>query len=129
MVRKLWSKAWNSSVQPRKQRKYLYNAPLHVKHKLLSASLSSDLKKEYGIRSFTLRKGDSVKVVRGQFKGTVGKITKVSLKQTFVHVDGASVTKSDGSQSLYPIHPSNVIIQKLELTDKQRAEKLERMKA
>jgi large subunit ribosomal protein L24 len=60
-MKKKWSKTWKSSKQPRKQRKYRHNAPLHIKHKFLSASLSKDLKKKYNIRNISLRKGDRVK--------------------------------------------------------------------
>ena len=59
-----FSKKWKSSKQPRKQRKYRAEAPLHVKHKLVSANLSKELRKKYGRRSFPLRKGDTVLVKR-----------------------------------------------------------------
>ena len=73
MVNKLWSKVWKSSSQPRKQRKYLHNSPLHVKHKLMAAPLSKDLKKEHGVRSVPVRSGDTVTIRAGQFKGKTGK--------------------------------------------------------
>ncbi len=123
-----WSKFWNSSSQPRKQRKYAFNAPLHIRHKFMSASLSKELRKEYGVRSVPVRVGDSVKVMAGQFKGKTGKVTKVSLATLKVHVEGASVTRTDGTEALYPIHPSNLQIAKLDMSDKRRVEKLERLK-
>lgn len=127
-MKKVWSSSWKSSGQTRKQRKYIFNAPMHIKHKLCSSSLSKELKKEHGIRSVPVRSGDTVKVMSGQFKGHSGKVTKVSLSRMKVYVDGASVKRSDGTESLYPIHSSNLMITKLDLSDKRRTEKIEKMK-
>jgi large subunit ribosomal protein L24 len=127
-MKKSWSKSWKSSIQTRKQRKYQKNAPLHIKHKFLGASLSSDLRKKYSFRSLPVRVGDTVKIITGQFKGKEGKVTKVSLAKTRIHVEGATISKADGSDSFYPIHPSNVQIIKLNLDDEKRVAKIEKMK-
>jgi large subunit ribosomal protein L24 len=128
MVVKSWSKVWKSSTDASKQRKYAENAPLHVKHKLMAASLSKELRKEYGVRSVPVKTGDTVKISTGQFKGKTGKITKVCLPRTFIHVEGATVKRADGTDAFYPVHPSNVEITKLDLSDKKRAEKIEKSK-
>ncbi len=120
--------SWNRSKQPRKQRKYAANAPLHVKRKLLSARLSKELTKKYSTRSMPLRKGDKVKVVRGSYSGTIGKVDAIDLKGQRVYIIGTDRTKVDGTKSLYPIHPSNVIIHELNLDDKVRKQMLERKK-
>ncbi|MBI4447357.1 50S ribosomal protein L24 [Candidatus Woesearchaeota archaeon] len=123
-----WSRSWKSSVQPRKQRAFVRNAPLHVKQKLLAAHLTKELMKKYKMRSITVRAGDKVKVVRGQFKSKTGKITKVSLQKSRVYVEGAEQIKKDGTKALYPIHPSNLIVMDLLLDDKKRKKTLERKK-
>lgn len=128
MVQKLWSKEWKSSTQSRKQRKYVYKAPLHIKHKMCSSGLSKELRKEYGFRSIPVRKGDTVKAISGQFKGQSGKVTKVSLSRMKVYVDGFTIKRSDGTDSMYPVHPSNLEIIKLDLGDKRRSEKLDKVK-
>lgn len=125
-MKKKWSKHWKSSKQPRKQRKYRYNAPLHIKHKFLSAQLSKDLRKKYNKRSIPLRKGDRVKIMTGQFKNIIGKVEKVSLKKSRVYIEGAQLSKKDGTKVYYPIHPSNVRILELNLSDKKRKKILER---
>ena len=127
-MKKLFSKAWKSSSQARKQRKYLFNAPLNIRHKLCSSSLSKELRKEYGFRSIPVRKGDFVKIKTGQFKGKSGKVVKVSLSRLKAFVEGAVVKRADGTESLYPIHPSNLEITKLDTSDKLRVEKIERRK-
>ena len=68
MVKKLFSKLWIKSSQIRKQRKYRHNSPLHIKHKFLSSNLSKELRKEYKVRNIPVRKGDSVLILRGDFK-------------------------------------------------------------
>ncbi len=125
-MKKKFSTAWNSSRNVAKQRKYRFNAPLHIKQKFLSAHLSKDLKKKYGTRSVVLRTGDRVKVVRGQYRGRENKVDRVDLKKSKVYVTGVERMKKDGSKSLIPIPPSNLIITDLDLDDKKRKAKLER---
>ncbi len=113
-----------TSTQPRKQRGARIRAPLHRRQKYLRARLNPSLAKKYKHRSFQIKKGDTVKILRGDFKGNEGKVANVNLKQESIHVDGITVHKADGSEVPRPIHPSNVMITKLELKDKLRAGKL-----
>jgi len=115
------------SKQPRKQRRFRYSAPLHVRRKYLSAHLTEELLLKYNRRSFPLAKGDTVKVMRGEFKDHVEKIAKVNLKKSFVEIEGAIMTKADGKKIAKPIHPSNLLITKLNLTDPVRRARLERV--
>jgi large subunit ribosomal protein L24 len=108
------------SSQPRKQRKSRYQAPLHIRHKLMSAMLSPELREKHGIKSIPLRVGDTVKVLRGDHKGKEGKVAKVDLKKMVITVDGVSVTKADGTEVPRPVQPSNVMITKLEIKDEKR---------
>ena len=123
-----FSKSWVRSKQPRKQRKYRYNAPLHIKQKFVSAHFSKELRKKYSKRSAILRKGDNVKVMRGQFKNKMGKVDKISLAKTYVYVSGIEIVKRDGTKSRHPIHPSNLMITELNMDDKERNKIFERKK-
>jgi len=96
--------------QPRKQRKFLYNAPLHLRNKIMSATLSRELREKYGVRNLPIRVGDKVKVMRGDFKGKEGKVVEVDLKRYRIHVEGVTQKKTDGTEVYYPLHPSNVMI-------------------
>ncbi len=125
-MKKIFSTHWKSSKQPRKQRKYVIRAPLHIKHKFLAAHLSKELHAKYKTRNLPVRKEDEVIIKRGQFKGVKGKIEKVLLRRTRIYVKGAQLTKLDGNKVFYPIHPSNVIITDLNLKDKERLKILER---
>ncbi len=117
---KSWIKSWKSSVQPKKQRKYRENAPLHIKHRLLSVNLSKDLKKRYSTRNLEIRKGDTVKVLRGQYKNKSGVINNVNLKKLKVSVDGIEKVRKDGTKTFYPFDPSNLQITELFVDDKKR---------
>lgn len=123
-----FSSSWNRSIQPRKQRKYRHNAPLHIKQKFISTHLSKDLRKKYNKRNINLRKGDNVKVMRGQFKNKQGKVDEINLKKTVVYINGIEITKKDGTKTRHPLHPSNLMIIELNLDDKMRQKKLERGK-
>ena len=122
-----WSNKWVSSSQPRKQRKYRHNAPLHVKRKFLSTNLSKPLRERYNKRSMVVRKGDEVIVMRGQLKGTKGLVDKVDTNKECIFLENVKMKKVDGSQVAKPLVPSNLMIIKLSLDDKRRQVILERV--
>jgi large subunit ribosomal protein L24 len=117
---------WKKSKQVRKQRKYRYNAPLHIRQKFVHVHLSTELKKKYKIRNLGLKKGDKVKVMRGQFRKHTGSVERIDLKKIKVIVSGIEITKKDGSKTTYPISPSNLIITDLNLDDKMRQKIIDR---
>ena len=120
MDKKKFSTSWKRSTQPRKQRKYRYNAPLHVRQKLVHVHLSKELRQKHGSRAMQVRKGDKVKVLRGKFKKQEGKVERVELKRERVFVTGMDYTKKNGTKILVPLRPSNLMIVVLEMADKRR---------
>jgi len=120
---------WASS-QPRKVRKrMLHRAPLHVRAKQMVAPLSEELRREHGVKRLRVRKGDTVMIVRGSFKGHEGRVVRVSLKKMRIFVEGATRVRSDGREVYVPIHPSKIVITKLDLSDPRRKQVIERKKA
>ena len=113
---------------PRKQRKRLYNAPAHLRHKLMAAPLSSELAASKKTKSLPVRKGDTVRVVRGDHIGFEGKINRVDLKRYRIFIEGLTREKVDGTNIFVSVHPSKVIIKNLKLDDKWRKVILERKK-
>ncbi len=124
---KKYSSKWKSSKKPKKQRKYRYNAPLHIRHHFLHVHFSKELREKYKIRSFRVAKGDTVLVMRGNFKGIRGKVERVDLKRIKVYVKGITRKKVDGSTVPIGIDPSNLMIVELNLDDKKRRERLEKI--
>jgi large subunit ribosomal protein L24 len=112
------------SKLPRKQHKMLHNAPKHIMHKKMGVHLDEKLLLDYNVRSMPVRKGDTVKIMRGALKGHVDKVAKVSLKKGMVNVENATVAKADGTQLPKWIHPSNLLITRLDLSDPWRKKKL-----
>jgi len=119
-----FSKSWLGSKLPRKQRKYRYNASLHLRHKFLSAHLSAELRKKYGKRNFPLRKGDEVLVMRGKFAKKKAKVASVSLKKSRIALENINRQKKDGTKINVYFNPSNLQIQSLFLEDKERLNSL-----
>jgi len=121
------------SVQPRKQRKRLYDTPKHQVRKQLSAHLGPNYlhhkenKYWYLPRSIPIRKGDTVQIQRGSNKGHTGKVADVDLKKAKITVEGATVAKADGKQIPKWIDASNVCITKLDKSDKRRNKKLKQL--
>jgi large subunit ribosomal protein L24 len=111
---------------PRKQRKLLYNAPAHLRHKLMAAPLSQELISSKGAKTLPVRKGDTVRIMRGDHKGFEGKISRVDLKSYRIYVEGLTREKVDGTAVFVSVHPSKVMIKNLSLDDKWRKAILER---
>ncbi len=109
-----------SSKAPKKQRKQVHAAPLHANKNRLRCRLDEFLQEEYGLRSLTVKKGDLVKIMRGQFRDTEGKVIRIDYADIQVFLDNATVTKSDGKEASIPIHPSNLMLVKLELDDERK---------
>lgn len=107
---------------PRKQVKYRANAPFHIRHKMISANLSKELRKKYGKRNVPLRKGDEIKIMRGEFKGKKGKVENVNLKKMKIMIAGIFRTKKDGTKIEVSFDSSKLQIIELNLEDKKRRE-------
>jgi large subunit ribosomal protein L24 len=114
------------SSKPRKQRKWLYEAPLGSRQKMVVSTLSQELRTKYKKRTAHVRKGDKVKIMRGDFKGTVGEVTNVALKDMVITIQGINLKKADGTEVPRPIAPSNVMITELFTEDAARRGALER---
>ncbi len=109
-----------SSKSPGKQRKKMYSAPVHANKNRLKCRLDEFLQEEYGLRSLVVKTGDLVKIMRGQFRDTEGKVIRVDHKDVEVFLDNATVTKADGKEVNIPVHPSNIMLVKLELDDERK---------
>lgn len=113
------------TINPGKQRKRMHNAPLHIKRKGVAAHLDENLLLKYDKRAIPVVKGDTIRVMRGNFRGHEDKIVKVNIKKGIIEIEGITMSKADGNKIAKPIHPSNVLITKLNLTDRWRRKKLE----
>ncbi|KAL1925448.1 60S ribosomal protein uL24 [Calcarisporiella thermophila] len=113
------------SSSRRKSRKAHFSAPSNIRRKIMSASLSKELREKHHARSIPIRKDDEVLVVRGSYKGREGKVVQVYRKKWIIHIERVSREKVNGSTVPIGIHPSKVVITKLKV-DKDRKNLLER---
>ncbi len=96
----------------------IYQATAVVKSKQLSSHLSKELQKKYNKRSIRIIEGDTIRVLRGEFRGVTGKITSVSTPKNGVSIEGVKKEKLKGGNLDVFIHPSNLIITELNTEDK-----------
>ena len=114
------------TTKPTKQRKRLYQASVSERYRRFSAPLSSKLKESHGTNSVPIRKGDTVMIMRGDRRNTEGKVTQIDTQKYRIFVEGANREKVDGTSIPVPVHPSKVMITRLNLDDKWRKKILER---
>jgi large subunit ribosomal protein L24 len=103
----------------------IYLATYQTRSKQLGSALSKDLHKKYGKRSIRVVEGDSVKIVRGEYKGVDGKISKVSTQKSTVAIEGIKKEKTKGDKFDVYIHTSNLLVTSLNSEDKWRMAKIE----
>jgi large subunit ribosomal protein L24 len=118
------------SSLPRKTRnQQIYYATIQRASKQLSCSLSKELRKKYGKRSARITEGDTAKIVRGEFAGVDGKVTKISIPDRGVNIEGVKKEKLKGDKFDVYVHTTNIILTALNSNDKWRINKLEGKKA
>ncbi|NOJ32405.1 MAG: 50S ribosomal protein L24 [Candidatus Nitrosocosmicus sp.] len=100
---------------------------LNMKKKIstISANLSDSLSKDYGRKSVRVIKGDSVKILRGEYKGVEGKVEKLNTVKSRLSIEGVQREKIKGGQVKVQIHSSNVQVTSLHLDDDKRKKKLQ----
>jgi len=104
----------------------IYRAVNNVRNKQIGAALSKQLRQKYQRRSIRIVKGDTVKILRGEYKGIDGKVTKISLEKNSIAVEGVQREKLKGGKIDLYIHSSNTVITSLNTEDNWRTKKLER---
>jgi large subunit ribosomal protein L24 len=109
------------------------NTTLNIKkHKLdkhIRSPLSENLRSEYNKRNARVIKGDTVKVLRGEYKNVEGKVEKVKTGRSTLFIEGIQREASKGGKVKVQIHSSNVIITSFNLHDKNRSNVIRRVKS
>jgi large subunit ribosomal protein L24 len=117
-----------TSTKARTQRKQAANAPLHVKRLLASSHLAPEIHdkaKGRMPRAVPVRKGDTVRIMRGGFRGREGKVVSVDRTDGTVVVEGITIEKVDEKKVPRPLHASNLMIIRMDDTDAWRRRKFE----
>ncbi|MCH6571135.1 MAG: 50S ribosomal protein L24 [Thaumarchaeota archaeon] len=113
-------------MKPTKVRNYqIYRATYTTRSKQLGSHLSKDLQKKYGKRSIRITLGDTVKVIRGEYRGVDGKVSKIEMTGSSIAIEGIKKEKSRGEKFDIFIPASNVVVTGLNLDDHWRKTKLQ----
>jgi large subunit ribosomal protein L24 len=99
----------------------------HVLDSMVASTLNDSLRQRYKTRNTRVIKGDSVRVMRGEYSGIEGKVEKVNTARATLSIEGIQREKIRGGNVKVQIHASNVMITTLNLDDKYRQTKLERL--
>jgi large subunit ribosomal protein L24 len=102
----------------------LLHVPKHVRDRMIGSALSDALRQQYGRRSARVIKGDTVKVMRGEYSDIEGKVEKINTKRGTLAIEGVQREKVRGGNVKVKIHASNVMIVGFNLDDKYRQNKL-----
>ena len=114
-------------MKPTKMRnKRIYRALNQIVNKQISAPLSKDLRKKYSRRSARIMLEDTIRVIRGEYKGITGKVSKISTDSNSIAIEGNKKEKLKGDKIDIYIHVTNVIITALNTDDKWRLKILEK---
>jgi len=104
----------------------IYRAMNQTVSKQICAALSKDLRKKYPRRSARIMIDDTVKVIRGEYKGLTGKVAKISTESNSIAIEGNKKEKLKGEKVDVYIHSTNTIITSLNTDDKWRIKILEK---
>ncbi len=96
----------------------------HQRDKQISSLLSEDLRKQYNKRNIRVIKGDTVKILRGEYAGIEGKVERVNTERSTLQIEGVQRPRVRGGNVKVQIHSSKVLIKSLLLDDKYREAKL-----
>jgi large subunit ribosomal protein L24 len=88
--------------------------------------LSVELRTTYGRRSVPVRTGDTVRIVRGDFSGVEGKVSDIDTTRQRLFVEGVTREKVAGTSE--KVHCTKIMITRLNLDDKWRADALKESK-
>ena len=99
---------------------------MQLLNKQICAPISKDLRKKYSRRSVRIMIDDTVKVIRGEYKGITGKVSKISTENKSIAIEGNKKEKLKGDKVDVYIHTTNVIVTALNTDDKWRLKILEK---
>lgn len=105
------------------------NIKKHILDKHIRSPLSENLRKEYNKRNARVITGDTVKVLRGEYKNVEGKVEKVKTRRSTLFIEGIQREASKGGKVKIQIHSSNVIITSFNLHDKNRSNVIRKVKS
>lgn len=109
-----------SSRHPGEQRKAMHRAPHHVRRRRFALPLSRELRSRYGRRKLPVRKGDTVRVLAGNYIGREERVAIVDYRHYRLVLDNVTLRKADKKLKQLPLPLGHLMITKLNLSDPWR---------
>jgi large subunit ribosomal protein L24 len=101
----------------------------HKRDKFLGANLSENLREQHKKRSMRVIKGDTVRILRGEYVGIEGKVEKVNTERSTLSIEGVQREKIRGGNVKVQVHASNVQIISLNTDDDYRLKGIPKSKS
>ncbi|KAH0478478.1 MAG: hypothetical protein KVP17_000541 [Porospora cf. gigantea B] len=92
-----------------------FNATMAQRRLKMSAPVSKELQKRYGIKRLPVHSGDEVIVMKGCHHDKEGKITRVKRSKYGIYIDKVTVKKINGTSVQVPLKPWNCVLTKLKM--------------
>jgi len=113
-----------SPHSPRRQRKALYTADSFERRRRMAVLLSRELRGRFHRRSVPVRKGDTVRVLGGSFKGREERVARIDRRDYSVPLDNVTLKTADEKLKPLPLRPGHLVITRLNLSDPWRRRSL-----
>ncbi|HII53292.1 50S ribosomal protein L24 [Candidatus Micrarchaeota archaeon CG08_land_8_20_14_0_20_49_17] len=97
-------------IRKMRRTRYKDNRKYHLRKGFVKARLSDELRKKLGTKTKTVRKGDTVKMMRGENNTKEGKVLEVDYKEAIVYVEGITIKNAKGVDKLTPVNSSKLMI-------------------
>jgi large subunit ribosomal protein L24 len=101
----------------------------HRRDASITAHLDDNLNRQYSLRSYRVIKGDTVRIMRGEYSGIEGKVESVNTIRGTLAIEGIQREKVRGGNVKVKIHSSNVLISNFNMDDKYRQNRLQRQES
>ncbi len=105
---------------PRRQRRALYEATTFERRRRMTVLLSRELRERFHRRSVPLRKGDTVRVLGGSYKGREERVAKIDRRAYAVTLDNVTLKTADEKMKPLDLRPGHLVITRLNLSDSWR---------
>ncbi|MGP8073272.1 MAG: 50S ribosomal protein L24 [Thermoplasmata archaeon] len=113
-----------SPHSPRRQRRAVYNADTFERRLRMTVPLSRELRSRFHRRSVPLRKGDTVRVMKGSFVGREERVAKIDRRGYTVTLDNVTLKSGEEKLKPLPVRTNHLLIVRLNLADAWRRESL-----
>ncbi len=113
-----------SPHSPRRQRKAVYDADLFERRRRMTVPLSRELRRRFHRRSVALRKGDTVRVMKGSYLGREERVQRLDRRGYTVTLDNVTLKSGEEKLKPLPIRTNHLLIVRLNLADEWRREAL-----